>query len=70
MSLNHQITSELTLEIWSMHGVLEATCGSNPLGVDDENEFPKAPNPTQIYQCKQGKYKLHKHECICITIKL
>ena len=27
-----------------MYGVLQATCGSNPLGVDDENEFPNEIN--------------------------
>ena len=53
-----------------MYGVLRATCGSNPLGVDDENEFPNALNITKISEWNQGKYKLHKHELIYITIKL
>ena len=29
-------------------------------GVDDENDFPNALNPTQIYEWKQGTYKLNK----------
>ena len=53
-----------------MYGVLWATCGSNPLGVDDENDFPNAFNTTQIYEWKKGKYKVNKHELICITIQL
>ena len=44
-----------------MYGVLRATCGSNPLGVDDENDFPNALNPTLIYEWNQGKYKGHKN---------
>ena len=44
-----------------MYGVLQATCGSNPLGVDDENDFPSALNPNIIYEWKQGTYKLHQH---------
>ena len=44
-----------------MYGVLRATCGSNPLGVDDENEFPNALNTTQIPKWKQGNYKGHHH---------
>ena len=53
-----------------MYGVLWATCGSNPLGVDDENDFLNALNPTQISGWKQGTYKGHQHELICITIQL
>ena len=53
-----------------MYGVLRATCGSNPLGVDDENDFPNALNPTQISEWKQGTYKGHQHELICINIQL
>ena len=37
-----------------MHGVLRATCGSNPLGVDDENDFPNVLSPTQIYEWNRG----------------
>ena len=32
-----------------MYGVLQATCGSNALGVDDENDFPNAINKTHIF---------------------
>ena len=39
---------KLTLEIWSMYGVLRATCASNPLGIDDENDFPNALNTNRI----------------------
>ena len=53
-----------------MYGVLRATCGSDPLGVDDENYFPNALNPTRISEWKQGTYKGHQHELICITIQL
>ena len=53
-----------------MYGVLRATCGSNPLGVDDENDFPNALNPTQISEWKKWTYKEHQHELICITIQL
>ena len=42
-----------------MYGVLRATCGSNPLGVDNENEFPIALNQTQISIWNKGKYKLN-----------
>ena len=42
-----------------MYGVLRATCGSNPLWVDDENDFPNALNKTQNYEYKYGKYKLN-----------
>ena len=31
-----------------MYGVLRATCGSNPLGVDDENEFPNELNTLEF----------------------
>ena len=55
-----------------MYGFLRATCGSNPLGVDDENDFPNALNTTKNYEWNQGKYKLHKHEheIVCMTIQL
>ena len=53
-----------------MYGVLQATCGSNPLWVDDENDFPNALNPTGISEWKKDEYKLNKHELIFITIKL
>ena len=53
-----------------MYGVLRATCGSNPLGVDDENDFPNALSTTRISEWNQGTYKLHQHELICITIQL
>ena len=53
-----------------MYGVLRATCGSNPLGVDDGNDFPNALNTNQISEWKHEKYKLHQHELICITIQL
>ena len=53
-----------------MYGVLRATCGSNPLGIDDGNEFPNALNKTIIFQWNQGKYKLNQYEIICITIEL
>ena len=52
---------KITLEIWSMYGVLRATCGSNHLGVDDENDFPNALNPTQISEWNQGNYKGHQY---------
>ena len=42
-----------------MYGVLRATCGSNPLGVDDENDFPNAHNPNRNYEWNKGKYKLN-----------
>ena len=42
-----------------MYGVLRATCGSNPLGVDDENDFPNALNTTQISKLNKVKYKGH-----------
>ena len=44
-----------------MYGVLQATCGSNPLGVDDENDFPKALNPNRISEWNKGTYKGHKN---------
>ena len=44
-----------------MYGVLWATCGSNPLGVEDENDFPNAVNPTQISEWNKVKYKLNKN---------
>ena len=44
-----------------MYGVLRATCGSNPLGVDNEIDFSKALNTTIISEWNQGKYKLHKN---------
>ena len=47
-----------------MYGVLQATCGSNPLGVDDENDFPNAINPTRMSECNNVKYKLNQHELI------
>ena len=53
-----------------MYRVLRATCGSSPLEVDDENDFPNALNPTRSYEWKQGAYKWHQHELICITIQL
>ena len=53
-----------------MYGVLRATCGSNPLKVDDENDSPNALNPTRIYEWNQRKYKGNKHEIIFITIQL
>ena len=53
-----------------MYGVLWATCRSNPLGVDDENDFPNAINPTRMSECNNVKYKLNQHELIWITIKL
>ena len=53
-----------------MYGVLRATCGSNPLGVDDENDFPNEINPTGISEWKKVKYKLHQNEIICIAIQL
>ena len=40
-----------------MYGFLRAICGSNPLGVDDENDFPNALNPNLIYKLKYGTYK-------------
>ena len=40
-----------------MYGVLRASCGSNPLGVDDENDFQNALNKTRIYECYKGTYK-------------
>ena len=40
-----------------MYGVLRATCGSNPLGVDDENDFPNVPNQTINYEWNYGTYK-------------
>ena len=58
------------MEILSMYGVLWATCGSNPLWVDDENDFPNALNTTIISEFKNFKYELHQHEIICITIQL
>ena len=44
-----------------MYGVFRATCGSNPLGIDDENDFLNALNPTQIYELNHGTCKLHNH---------
>ena len=44
-----------------MYGVLRATCGSNPLWVDEENGFPNALNPTRLSKWKQGTYKGHKN---------
>ena len=43
------------VNVWS----LRATRGSNPLGVDDENYFPKALNPNIISEWNKGTYKLH-----------
>ena len=40
-----------------MYGILRATCGSNPLGVDDENEFQNALNTNQIYEWNRGHVK-------------
>ena len=40
-----------------MYRVLRATCGSNPLGVDDENEFQNELNTDQIYVWNKGTYK-------------
>ena len=37
-----------------MYGVLRATRGSNPLRLDDENDFPKEINPTIIYELNNG----------------
>ena len=53
-----------------MYGVLRVTCGSNPLWVDDENDFPNALNTTRLSEWKEGTYKGHQHELICITIQL
>ena len=53
-----------------MYGVLRATCGSNPLGVDGENDFPNALSATRTSEWKQGTYKGHQHELMCITIQL
>ena len=53
-----------------MYGVLRATCGSNPLGVDDENDFPNELNTTKISGWNHGKYKLNKNKIICITIQI
>ena len=47
-----------------MYGVLEATCGSNLVGVDDENDFPNALNTTLIYEFNKGHYKVNQHEII------
>ena len=44
-----------------MYGVLRATCGSNPLGVDDENDFPSEVNTNIISECKKEKYKLNQN---------
>ena len=44
-----------------MYGVLQATCGSNPLGVDDLNDFPNALNWKHISEWKYVKYKLNKY---------
>ena len=52
---------KLTLEICSMYGVLQATCGSNPLGVDDENDFPNVLNSTINYEWNYGTYKRHQY---------
>ena len=53
-----------------MYGVLRATRGSNPLWVDDENDFPNALNPNIIYKWNNETYKVQKKEIICITIQL
>ena len=53
-----------------MYGVLRATCGSNPIGVDDENDFPNALNQTRISEWNYGTCKWNQHELICITIQL
>ena len=44
-----------------MYGFLRATCGSNPLGVDDKNDFPYALNTTLIYEWSKDEYKLHQN---------
>ena len=44
-----------------MYGVLRATCDSNSIGVDDENDFPNAPNTNKISELNQGTYKGNKH---------
>ena len=53
-----------------MYGVSWATCGSNPLGVDDENDFLNALDTNKIDEMKKGKYKLNQNKIICITIQL
>ena len=53
-----------------MYGVLQATGGSNPLRVDDENEFTNALKPTQVFEWNQGTCEGNKYEIICITIQL
>ena len=53
-----------------MYGVLRATCGSNPLGVDDENDFPNALNTTRISEWKNGTCKGNQYELIYISIQL
>ena len=53
-----------------MYGFLRATCGSNPLWVDDENDFPNELNTTIISEWNNGKYKLNQNKIICITIQL
>ena len=68
--LTIKLLLQLSLSIWSMYGVLRATCGSNPLGVDDENDFPNALNKNLISEWNYGKYKLNQQELICITIQL
>ena len=53
-----------------MYGVLWATCGSNPLGIDDENDFKNALNPDIIYEWNKDTCKWHQYKLICITIQL
>ena len=43
---------KITLEIWFMYGVLQATCDSNSIGVDDEDDFPNTLNTTLNYEWK------------------
>ena len=40
-----------------MYGVLRATCGSYPLGVDDENDFPNALNTNRINEWSRENIK-------------
>ena len=40
-----------------MYGVLRTTCGSNPLWVDDENDFPNALNTTKFFEFIMGHIK-------------
>ena len=55
------ITSENLFNILAKVGVFTSNWGSNSLGVDDENDFPNALNPTIISEWNKGKYKGHKN---------